>query len=349
MKIFLSRSFFRIGDIEYNADKIIKIYDEALKDNCDLLILPEMSITGFPVYEELNDKNFLKKSNDFVEKIIDYTKGKKTRMLLGCPYSVDEIVKQDGTIQKQELFNSVILIDNGYINGVHNKSNIAKNNLFDEYKYFDKDVILCEISYENDNFDVLIGDEIDENKNILYIKERDTDFIVCLDTELAENMDKKKKQLSKIAKWTGKNIIYMNSLSYDYKKMYRFLGEIFIINKIGDIEYFNLKIDETLIKFETKIIDGELKIQNIDNNKKDTNNFIDIIAKNYQNKKIVVETNKDLELKEKNIIQITFDETVKNKNIHYINIDDYIKNITITREIKKILLSELYKDAIIIL
>ena len=67
------------------------------------------------------------------------------------------------------------------------------------------------------------------------------------------------------------------------------------------------------------------------------------------NKKIVVETNKDLELKEKNIIQITFDETVKNKNIHYINIDDYIKNITITKEIKKILLRELYKDAIIIL
>lgn len=349
MKIFLSRSFFRISDIEYNADKIIKIYDEALKDNCDLLILPEMSITGFPVYEELNDKNFLKKSNDFVEKIIDYTKDKKTRILLGCPYSVDEVVKQDGTIQKQELFNSAILVHDGYINGVHNKSNIAKNNLFDEYKYFDKDIILCEISYENDNFDVLIGDEIDENKNILFLKERDTDFIICLDTEINENINQKKKQLSKIAKWTGKNILYMNSLSYDNKKMYRFLGEIFIINKIGDIEYFNLKIDETLIKFETKIIDGELKIQNIDNNKKDTNNFIDIIAKNYQNKKIVVETNKDLELKEKNIIQITFDEMVKNKNIHYINIDDYIKNITITKEIKKILLSELYKDTIIIL
>ena len=78
MKIFLGRSLFKIGDIEYNYNKIIEIYDKSLDDGCDLLIFPEMCIVGFPIYNELSDKSFIKKSNNFVEKIIDYTKKKKT-------------------------------------------------------------------------------------------------------------------------------------------------------------------------------------------------------------------------------------------------------------------------------
>ena len=61
MKIFLAKSFFRCGDIEYNYNKIILIYNKAEKENCDLLIFSEMAITGFPIYDELLNINFLKK------------------------------------------------------------------------------------------------------------------------------------------------------------------------------------------------------------------------------------------------------------------------------------------------
>ena len=82
--------------------------------------------------------------------------------------------KKDEVIKKSELFNSVILINDGYIDAITSKTNIAKSNLFNEYKYFDKEVVLKSVSYENDNFDVLIADDIMENK-IYFIYQRKGD------------------------------------------------------------------------------------------------------------------------------------------------------------------------------
>ena len=95
-------------------------------------------------------------------------------------------------------------------------------------------------------------------KYILYIKERETDFIVCLDCEIAKNMYLKKQQLVKIAKWTGKNIVYLNNLSYDSKNGLSFFGESFLINNIGDVVYENVSINEDLLKLETHINDGKV-------------------------------------------------------------------------------------------
>ena len=68
MKIFLAKTFFKYCNCEYNCNKIISIYEKAEKENCDLLIFSEMSITGFPIYDELLDINFLKNTEkDYVK------------------------------------------------------------------------------------------------------------------------------------------------------------------------------------------------------------------------------------------------------------------------------------------
>jgi hypothetical protein len=181
-----------------------------------------------------------------VEKIIDYTKDKKTRILLGCPYFINGYTK-DEIIRKPRLYNSVILINDGYIDAVSSKTTIAKMNLFNEYRYFDMEFTLKSIIHEDDNFDVLISDDINENKNIFFIKERDTDFVICLDSEIPNNMENKKNQLIKIAKWTRKNIIYLNSFNKDA----RLFGEVFVVNDTGEITFSDTNTNEDLIKLKT--------------------------------------------------------------------------------------------------
>ena len=66
---------------------------------------------------------------------------------------------------------------------------VAKYN--NKYALYANNNIILEPIY--DNFDILIGDEINENKNILFIKERDTDFILCLDTEIEQNIKAKQQ------------------------------------------------------------------------------------------------------------------------------------------------------------
>lgn len=349
MKIFLARQLFRVGDIDFNYKKTIEIYDKCLKDGCDLLVFPEMSITGFPIYDQLLDMNFIKKSDEYVEKIVDYTKGKKTRIVLGCPYFVEGI-NSDEKITKSQLFNAMILINDGYIDAVSSKTVISKQNLFDEYRYFDAEFVLKSMTYENDNFDILVSDEIGENKNIFYIKERDTDFVICLDTEIEKNIASKKKQLSKIAKWTKKNIIYLNNLGYDFKNDYRFFGEIFVLNRGGEIVYKNLALREDVIKLETSIVDGDIVINSMEQNDSDGRNFLDIIAENYADRTIVFEAKKkaDCNFKAKNLKAVTFDKNFTGKNVQYINVDDYLKNLILDDNLKHSILNNIFAKPMVI-
>lgn len=340
MKIFLAKTFLKPCDIDFNYSKIVKTYDEAVKDGCDLLIFGEMAITGFPVYNELLSEEFLKKNDEFLEKLVDYTKGKKTRILLGCPYFIKEHTL-DEVIKKAELFNSVVLINDGYIDSISSKTSISKSNKFNEYRYFDKEVVLKSINYEDDNFDVLIADDIMESKNILYIRERDTDFVVCLDCEIRENLEIKKQQLIKIAKWTGKNVIYLNNLSYDVKNCFSFLGESFVIDSLGDVIYDNRFVDEDLLKFEIRVADGKMVIKPINKSNKNID-FFDIVANNYKDKTIICEIiNAETLPKAKNLKLITFDKKLNNKDIEFIDYGAYIQGMKLNEILKENIIKSL--------
>ncbi len=349
MKIFLAKAFFKVGDIEFNYRKILDIYDKSLKDGCDLLIFSEMGITGFPLYDLVLDRSFTKNSDFYIEKIVDYTKGKKTRMLLGCPYYMEGYEKEEA-IKQSQLFNSVILINDGYIDAVNSKTVISKNNLFDEYRYFDREVILKNITYENDNFDVLIADDINENKNIFFIKERDTDFIVCLDTEIEKNIADRKKQLAKIAKWTHKNVIYLNNLGYDLKNNYSFLGESFVVNRLGEFVYSNTSISEDILKFETSIVDGNIEFSPLSFKKKNDESFINLIAGNYSDRKIIFEIRdgKTNIKPRENIVLVTFNKKFENDNVRFIDYKKYTKDLELSNILKHEIIKNVYDNFIFI-
>lgn len=348
MRINLGKTFFRATDVDYNYKKIVELYDKSVIEGCDLLVFSEMSIVGFPLYERVLNSEFIELSNKYIEKLVDYTKGKKTRILLGCPYFIKESVS-DKVINKSELFNSMILINDGYIDAVVSRTSILKNNLFDEYKYFDNEVALKSVVYENDNFDVLIADDIMENKNILFIKERETDFIICVDTEIKKNIEEKKKQLVKIAKWTGKNVIYLNNLGYDLSQLYGFFGESFIVNSLGDIVYKNTEIEEELIRIETSVVNGRIVIES-NHKKKSNENFVNILAKNYTDKVIVVEVNTKIEGDFLgNIKFITFDKKFESEEVNFIDIYDYVsrdKVKFVSDELKMAVLKILFNDCV---
>lgn len=347
MKIFLAKQFFRVGDLIYNYNKIIDIYNQSIKEGCDLLIFSEMAITGFPCYELLQNRDFIDNTNNYIEKLVDYTQGKKTRILLGCPYFVEESNK-NGIIEKSQLYNSAILISDGYIDGISSKTTISKNNILDEYKYFDTEFVLKSISYENDNFDILIGDDIQNNKNILFLKERDTDFILSLDSSLQTQICLQEKQLSKIAKWTHKPIIYINNFSYDINKCYQFNGNIMIYTSDGKNIYNNHIIQEDIIKINIGTKEGQTCINVLNKKKKSNDLFINIFARNYENYKIIYEITKDnLHKYHNNVKLITFNDKLNNTNIEYIDYHKYIKDLPLTSTIKKEIVNYLFSDYIL--
>ena len=57
MKIAIAQINTKVGDLQGNASKIKKFIEKAAKLNAELVIFPELSLTGYPPKDLLNNKD----------------------------------------------------------------------------------------------------------------------------------------------------------------------------------------------------------------------------------------------------------------------------------------------------
>ena len=88
-----------VGDIKGNTDKILRLYDET---DADLIVFPELSLTGYNCKDLFLDRQFLNSVEQSVVKIA--SKSNEKALIIGTP------MESEG-----KLFNSALLIQNGQI------------------------------------------------------------------------------------------------------------------------------------------------------------------------------------------------------------------------------------------
>ncbi|NLC42706.1 MAG: NAD+ synthase, partial [Clostridiales bacterium] len=125
MKIALAQINPIIGDLGGNKEKILSFIDQARMQNAELVVFPELALTGWPPKDLLLRKEFIQASEEALEDIIPHTAG--IGVLLGT-------INSDSDTGK--LYNSAILIDNGKITGNVHKAQLQNRYQFDETSYF---------------------------------------------------------------------------------------------------------------------------------------------------------------------------------------------------------------------
>lgn len=91
----------------------------------DLVVFPELSLTGYPPKDLLFRKDFINSCQQAVQKVLDNTQG--IGVLLGVPTPIEG---------SSYLHNSAILIDDGQIVGQAHKSLLPDYDVFEESRYF---------------------------------------------------------------------------------------------------------------------------------------------------------------------------------------------------------------------
>ena len=101
MKIALAQINPTVGALSDNSDKIFKIIQE-YSSQCDLIVFPEMCLTGYPPQDLLLDEAFIKKASKSLEEIASGVKN--TPVILG-------------TIRKENdaLYNTAAVLENGEV------------------------------------------------------------------------------------------------------------------------------------------------------------------------------------------------------------------------------------------
>ena len=112
-----------VGDLVGNEGKILADYAKAEAAGCDVVVYPELTITGYPPEDLLLKKAFVRDNELAVERIAKATK--ECAALIG-------FVKADG----DQLFNAVALCRNGGVQGVYLKQLLPNYAVFDEDRYF---------------------------------------------------------------------------------------------------------------------------------------------------------------------------------------------------------------------
>ena len=121
MRIAVAQINLSVGNLEGNTQKIIKFIRKSEK-KADLVVFPELTITGYPPQDLLFQKQFIKKNEEMLSKIV---KNAATPCIVGF------VDSDDGT-----LYNAAALIKNKKILGVQHKMLLPNYDVFDERRYF---------------------------------------------------------------------------------------------------------------------------------------------------------------------------------------------------------------------
>jgi NAD+ synthase (glutamine-hydrolysing) len=134
-----------VGDLDGNHDRILARLEEARDAAADLVLFPELAVTGYPPEDLLLRPGFIRAARQMTETIAAEVTG--IAALIGAPQFDDD------------LYNACFVCANGRIEGVYRKRFLPNYGVFDEDRYFapGRDLFLIRIG------ETLVGPTICED------------------------------------------------------------------------------------------------------------------------------------------------------------------------------------------
>jgi len=111
-----------VGDLEGNRKLILERLAEAKDNAADLIVFPELAVTGYPPEDLLLRPGFIRAAEDSVEKIAREARG--ATVLVGAPHF------------DRDLYNACYVCSAGEVKAVYRKRFLPNYGVFDEDRYF---------------------------------------------------------------------------------------------------------------------------------------------------------------------------------------------------------------------
>src|SRR4051794_10685021 len=145
MRIALAQINSVVGDVDGNAARVVEWLTEARGAGADLVLFPELVVTGYPAEDLLLRPGFIRAARRAVEEIAKATHG--ITALIGAPHL------------DADLYNACFTLAHGEVRNVYRKRYLPNYGVFDEDRYFapGDDLVLLRFG------DVVVGPTICED------------------------------------------------------------------------------------------------------------------------------------------------------------------------------------------
>jgi len=234
-----------LGDLEGNVEKIKKFLADAKSCHADLVVFPELAVTGYPPQDLLLENGFVEKNKKLLEQLI---RGNDVEVA-GVVGFVDYMGK--------DLYNAAAIFNRNRLVGIIRKTLLPTYDVFDEDRYFKpaKEEEIAPVSMVIDGKKIRLGVEIcedlwDQNYDVKVtdlLAEKGANLIVNISASpfLVGKTLERNKLLKEKATKNGVPIFYVNLVGGQDELV--FDGQSLAVDKLGNLIATGKQFEEDLI------------------------------------------------------------------------------------------------------
>lgn len=129
----------KLLNVEENKESILKYMDYASNNNVEILLFPELTLTGVSAGELIATNEITDRCKKALYEIVDNSKDSEILIIFGMPVKVNN-----------KFYNAMFFVQNGEIINITSKKNLS----YEEKKYFNvaRDNLFFAVNYGNDSF-----------------------------------------------------------------------------------------------------------------------------------------------------------------------------------------------------
>jgi NAD+ synthetase len=234
MHIKLCQYDTTVGDLSGNTQKIIaSICQEDTSAEPTVIVLPELAVSGYPPLDLLDNHNFIQEQADYVQKIVEATRGSNNIVILGYI--------EPNTGVGRNLYNSALVIHDGARIYNYRKRLLPTYDVFDEARYFEPGKEMGLFNFRGKRIGLVICEDL-WYKNKFYttnpaqeLFNANADIIISINASpsIVGKYEQKIKMISEISATYNLPIFYCNQVGGNDDIV--FDGNSFVVNECGGL------------------------------------------------------------------------------------------------------------------
>lgn len=248
LRVTLAQINVTVGDLPGNQKKILDYLEKAKAVKSDIVVFPELVLTGYPPEDLLHKEHFVRDNLKSLKEIAATVKD--LVVVLGF-VDIDK---------NKNLYNAAAVITRGKVQGVYHKHDLPNYGVFDEKRYFTEGVQHPLFLFNDMCFGVNICEDIWQDEGI-YLSQAQNGAMLLLNLSSSpydyEKLERREKLLVKRAKECKAYICYANLVGGQDELV--FDGGSFVVGPKGKIIARAEQFTEDLLVVDLPIDDERRK------------------------------------------------------------------------------------------
>ena len=158
-----------LGAIEENTQKLLNARTEAAAQKADIILTPEMYLTGYQLDDLVLVEGFLERVERAIATLAEATANGGSAIIVGAP-----------RIEAGRIYNSAFVLDSGVVVAVRDKARMAMGSVFDDARHFTHGGLPEPVVLRGCALGLPICEDLWHADVIKHLAQKGTEVVLCL-------------------------------------------------------------------------------------------------------------------------------------------------------------------------